>query len=178
MLMLLKQLARDERGVAYIEGSIAIILMFIIFFGMMEITTYISVRERMEKASGQLAQVLGSIPKWDAGEVTRVMDSAKIIAEPQGISVAAVFCENGSAKYAFSSSFGGAGCGLSGSKSGAGGAAASASCADGAAAGSGQYVVIATQCAYTPFMNPLGLFNDGFKPGGTSSFPMKTYLPW
>ncbi|MBI1274954.1 hypothetical protein GC177_03155 [bacterium] len=83
----------SQQGVAYIELAIILMTMVTIFFGMVEITAYVRMKNKINQAADQIGEALSTIPYWVPGvQVDPLLPAAELMMRPFGAQVSLAFC--------------------------------------------------------------------------------------
>lgn len=187
---------KDTRGVAYIEMAFVLMFLMLLFVGVVELVSYMKVKERMNKVADEMSGLLANIPSWNVGtNVTPAIVASQSMATPYGVSVSARFCRGGAPQFdsgAFDAQYAGAdgryGVGNCNHSTNIPGAALTAvNCNDAQMGGNGplmttnptvQFVVVRAGCRYSaPLLGTLGLFNNAMIVT-TSVSPMRYTMTW
>lgn len=164
-----KRLAKDQDGAVYLETAFIFIFLTIAFIGVLQIVDYVYVKQRTNKVADEMAALLSTIPEYKPADVQTLVNSATLMAEPEGVAVAVRFCQGGTGyeSPAFGASSKGGKCGLFG----AGGSDVSitASCSDatynggayGTAFPRAQFVVVRSICGYKAGLRLFAFLADG-----------------
>jgi len=181
---IIKRYSQDEAGVAYIELAFTLFVMTTVLFGLVEITTYLRVKDKMNQTADQLGQALSTIPRWDPAFVDGLLPAASWMAAPYGVHVNGIFCSGTMGDvYDFNRTYGNADCAL-GTDPG-GGAFVISNCSDAQLNGNAmtdelpgsQFVVLTASCRYKPYLNYLGLFNE-MVVSSRSVTPVRYHMAW
>lgn len=87
---------KNEEGAVLIEAVLFIFFILLpTFLGLVELSSYIRTKEKVNRVAHEMGELFSSIPEWDATEATNLRVAASMIAKPHGMSVDAVFCEGG-----------------------------------------------------------------------------------
>lgn len=192
---LLRRFHKNNEGAAYIEMAFVLMFMMLMFIGIVEIVSYLKVRERMNKVADEMSGLLSSITFWDVpGLVNPAMVAAQAMATPYGVSISARFCHGGAPSFdsgAFNNQYAGStgdygvgNCNHSNNIPGAN--LPAVNCTDPQVGGQPiftanqtvQFVVVRAGCRYSaPLLGSLGLFNDQMIVT-TSVSPMRYTMPW
>ncbi len=76
------RLWRNERGVAYLEFAIALPLLLALFMGAVELTRYIIVAQKVEKATITIADVVAQSDTIGSTELGQLMSAVKHVMRP------------------------------------------------------------------------------------------------
>lgn len=176
----------DEEGVAYIELALSLFVLIIIVFGMVEISAFMRVKNKMNQAADQMGAILGTIPSWRPGlYVEPYIAAAEFMTRPFGVHLAVRYCSGGTnTDVAYNETMAEGDCSL-GLGTG-GGTPATVECED-AKTGSGgaiiddnptvQFVIVKASCHYKPYLNYFKLFDDVMVVS-TSVTPMRYQMQW
>lgn len=172
-------LIKDRSGTALIEAAIIIPFMFLCLFGLVEVTSVLSAKERMNKISNQVAIVVSALPKWELrDEVTSVLTATEKVGGIHGFNISIVFCgATTGQKAVYTHSYKSGQCGYG--TGGEGGAQAAASCSSvGTNVGRGQFMVVDVSCSYNPLFSFLDLLSDGGRINAEAFAPMRYVMNW
>lgn len=159
------QMLRNEHGGPMIEAAFILPLMLIFVLGLLEIMSYVDAKERMNKATTQIANLVSTIPPESVNntaglraEFVGIVNDAANVISPYGAGVLIRFCEGATEVPGSRVTQTIAGkCGL------VGGGPATATDIAGGCGGStvanGQFVSVAVACAYQPMFASFGLFD-------------------
>ncbi len=169
--MLIRKIIKNQSGAAFIELSFILPFLMLAFIGMIEIISFIKIKERMNKTAAEVAGILSTIPSWNVGQfIEPSLPAARLAAKPYGVSISARFCQLGGTRPFTSANFGAnytgtgkfaarpADCSLG--KPSAGVLAGPVNCTDAPATAISQYVVVSASCLYSPILSQLGLFKN------------------
>lgn len=165
-----KYLFTDNSGAAMIEAALTFPLFVLLFFGMMEIANYLDSRERVNKVSNQIANVLSSMDDWDVNDIQITSSAISRIAGNQGVRVSYRFCGTG-VNGLYISSVNNGRCGY-GSGGGSSGFTIARCDKNGTGWGSTQYISVSTTCRYRPLFDYFGYFK-----GANSRIRSEAYAP-
>lgn len=181
MITLWNSFWRNEDGNAVMELAFTSIFLVIAFAGMMELTSFIDAKQRVNKAANQVAMVLSSMNRAtytaskDKPEIDKILEVGANTALPQNIRVRAKFCRGGTNKGTTAIQSRAYNCGFGQTTSGS--SATSLAC-DQSGPGFQEYVVVKAYCSYQPFITLLGLFDQGFRIDGDITVPMRKDMGW
>jgi hypothetical protein len=193
---------KAQEGVAYIELAIILMTMVTIFFGMVEITAYVRMKNKINQAADQLGEVLSTVPYWRPGiQVDPLLPAAELMMRPFGAKISLAYCGGNygtSAVYEKSSTIRSGDCTLlqknmdqEPGKTTQSGMLGSAQCADAMLNGKNmvtenpttQFVVVDVSCNYKPYIQSKALFGDAGVFGNVSVKsrvvkPLRYHMQW
>jgi hypothetical protein len=164
---------RDMRGGILVETAVFLPFLVIVFFGVVELTQYIDVKERVNRVANQAANVFGGVnaDSTGTGSIATDWNATQPVfvemAAPHSINVNVTFCSQdpifpaGATQVPLSTAFSGI-CGY-GDRNIAAKAVPAATCPPpgGFRPGMNDVVVVAAGCTYSPMFTYLGLFQSG-----------------
>lgn len=185
MTRMWKKYAGNQEGVAYIELAFTLLIMTTILFGLVELTAFMRVKNKVNQVADQLAATLSTIPRWQTEYVDGLLPAAEIMARPFGIAIDGRFCSGTKGEiYNFNRVFDAADC-TYGAYTPGSGALAVSDCDDAKLGANNlsqalpgiQYVTLAASCRYRPYLNYLGLF-DNVVIVSKSVTPIRYHMAW
>jgi hypothetical protein len=180
-----KKFIHDDSGVAYIELAISAMTLTIILFGLVEISAFMRVKNKMNQVADQMGAVLGTIPNWQPDIYVRpYLGAAEYMARPFGVAVSVRYCAGGTdTNIPFQTTINSGDCSLG--VGGGGGVFEEADCLSPKLDKANmfetiptvQFVVVTASCRYVPYLNYLNLFGDTVVTS-TSVTPMRYKMQW
>lgn len=82
MRPLLKRFRKDEEGIAYVEFALALPLLIALFMGAVELTRYIIIVQKVEKATTTLSDVVAQSQTITTAQLNQLVEAAREVVQP------------------------------------------------------------------------------------------------
>lgn len=155
-------LYRDTGASALVEGAFVLLFLFIAFSGMIEITAFLTMKERVEKAANQTANVLAGVKSLPSSDVGPAIAMAVNLGKPQCVKVRVTFCN--------APGGGGAEGGCASAPTPPGG------CGSFGGLGAVPHVVVGAAGFYSPMLNLFQIFEQGLPISSVARAPLYNFM--
>lgn len=180
----IRRFLRDAGGGPVVEFAFVLPLMVLFVLGLVELHSYMDVKERFQKAVNQAASVASTIPvnavtnRTDlTNELTNIANSMQNVLAPYGGHFTMRFCDGTTQPIAVVRRTFLAPCGAQGGPTPTLPQELGGGCGNSQVA-YGQFVSVAVSCRYTPFFVNFGLFDTGVTVEAQSTAHMRQTLDY
>lgn len=176
------KLFKQSTGSVTIELAFVLGFMVIAFAGLVELTTFIDAKQRVNKLANQAANVMSTLPSWQGATATDLANTLKISAygiKPQGGVVRARFCTHGTTVKIDGSNYVSGytqndACGLA---TGPGAPKLYPKCSETSGPGTDEYVSVVAYCTYHPVVTMFNFVKE-MRIDAVLNVPMRNSMGW